>query len=405
MPLPADEQSDPCLQQVRTIVSLLAPQRRVIGSSIIAIATIAATARAAQPLSEVRGILPSDSSGWHVGGDDPMDWPVQRLPAGMRYVSRSGHKITWSLDLPTNEDGLFALRCPQVSDHRFAVKVETGNLTNQSGEVYCPYCGYKARIDSFYTPEHRQRIDDAIRVIIDQAHDYAVSRLNDALSGFKGRTPTPSRPSPVRPLYSYTPEPTRRIMTCGNCDESYAVFGIALYCWSCGQRSPLECFIELLQVQRSILAHVDGLPDELRAQIEASGGINKIHEDTVKDTFSALEGFLDGEFRSRVAHADQVLKSKGNIFQRLNDASALYDDHLHVPLDGLDSEAWAALLNAGALRHLLTHANGIVDLKYLQQVPGSRFQIGQRIHVGRQDAEKVLDAATALSQALQAALT
>jgi hypothetical protein len=93
-----------------------------------------------------------------------------------------------------------------------------------------------------------------------------------------------------------------------------------------------------------------------------------------------------------------------NIFQRLRDASGLYERHLGVSLEGLDGQAWPALLDAAALRHLLTHANGIVDEQYLTAVPASRLQLGQRVHVGRAEAESALNAATSLAQALLAAL-
>jgi hypothetical protein len=47
---------------------------------------------------------------------------------------------------------------------------------------------------------------------------------------------------------------------------------------------------------------------------------------------------------------------------------------------------WPALLDAAALRHLLTHANGIVDEQYSTAVPASRLKLGQRVHVGRAEA-------------------
>lgn len=341
-----------------------------------------------------------------------MQWE-KRVPPGMRYVSRAGDVITWSLEMPVNDDGLFGLLCPYSADHRFAMKVQSSGDSSGSGEsdgtgeasiLFCPYCGYRGEMDEFYTPEHRRRIDDAVKGVADQLVSDALDRITDVFRRSKSFTVTPGRRPPVRPLYSYTPEPTRRSMTCGTCDETYAVFGIALYCVSCGQLSPAECFTETLDVQRRVMSHLDDLPADIRAQMEADGVFTKIYEDSVKNTFSALEVFLRQVFRSRVTNADHVLRRERNIFQRLRDASGLYERHLGVSLEGLDGQAWPALLDAAALRHLLTHANGIVDEQYSTAVPANRLQLGQRVHVGRAEAESALNAATSLAQALPAAL-
>jgi hypothetical protein len=78
---------------------------------------------------------------------------------------------------------------------------------------------------------------------------------------------------------------------------------------------------------------------------------------------------------------------------------------LQVSLHSLDPEAWAVLLEGVALRHLLIHANGIVDSKHLAAVPTSKFQLGQHVHVGRSEAESMVRAAETLSRALLIAIS
>lgn len=261
-------------------------------------------------------------------------------------------------------------------------------------------------IKDFFPPETWRRLQDAAKAMAEQYVAQAFTEMHgNAIRGSRHMSFTPGRPPAIRRLSTYAPEPTRRTMTCGSCSESYAVFGIALYCVKCGALPPAERFTEVLQVQRRLLSHFDDLPAELRVQMEADGAFTRIYEDTVKDTFGALESFLDGVFRSRVAGAACLLKKQGNVFQRLAQASVLYEAHLQVPLDVLDVPAWATLLDGTALRHVLTHSNGVVDAKYLLAVPTSPYQVGQRVHVSRADAVATLDAATVLGQALLAALT
>ncbi len=74
----------------------------------------------------------------------------KRVPPGMRYVSRTGDVITWSLEMPVNDDGLFGFQCPDSADHRFATKIQSSDESHGSdkpdgsGEasiLFCPYCG------------------------------------------------------------------------------------------------------------------------------------------------------------------------------------------------------------------------------------------------------------------------
>jgi hypothetical protein len=58
----------------------------------------------------------------------------KRVPSGMRYVSRAGDVITWSLEMPVNDDDLFGLLCPYSADHRFAMKVQSSRDSSGSGE-------------------------------------------------------------------------------------------------------------------------------------------------------------------------------------------------------------------------------------------------------------------------------
>jgi hypothetical protein len=40
----------------------------------------------------------------------------QQMPQGMRYISKSGNVMKFSLEMPVNDDGLYQLQCPQSAD-------------------------------------------------------------------------------------------------------------------------------------------------------------------------------------------------------------------------------------------------------------------------------------------------
>ena len=45
---------------------------------------------------------------------------------------------------------------------------------------------------------------------------------------------------------------------------------------------------------------------------------------------------------------------------------------------------------ASAMRHVLTHNGGVVDVKFLEQVPDWPQAMGQRLHVSEKDASEFL---------------
>lgn len=108
-------------------------------------------------------------------------------------------------------------------------------------------------------------------------------------------------------------------------------------------------------------------------------------------------------FYERVPNPDDVLKTAkmhGSAFQRLGDVETLYRDHLGLDLPVALGADWATLLESMAARHVLIHASGIVDQKYLDHAPDSPLRIGQRITVNLARVNSLLVAASALGARL-----
>jgi hypothetical protein len=161
-------------------------------------------------------------------------------------------------------------------------------------------------------------------------------------------------------------------MTCGTCGESYAVFGIAFYCVRCGALRPADRFTKLLALQWRILDGLDLLPGNVRTQMETDGAYTRFYEGTVTGASGASESFLGSVFRARVSDTETILRGRQSVFQRLDQASDLYMEHLGVQLGSLAPLSWAVLVGSVALRPVLVHNDGIVDDKYLQRIPDSR---------------------------------
>jgi hypothetical protein len=79
-------------------------------------------------------------------------------------------------------------------------------------------------------------------------------------------------------------------------------------------------------------------------------------------------------------------------FRRLQDTNELYQQHLGVDLEAaVGPQVWAALLQAAAIRHLLTHNAGVIDAKFLTRVTSWPQRQGERLQVRRDDTDRFLD--------------
>ena len=80
-------------------------------------------------------------------------------------------------------------------------------------------------------------------------------------------------------------------------------------------------------------------------------------------------------------------------FQRLEEVNRIYVREVGVHLKEKAGNAlWDQLQQSGAMRHVLTHNAGIVDAKFLRIHPAWHQGLGERIQVGRTDADSFLEA-------------
>jgi hypothetical protein len=228
------------------------------------------------------------------------------------------------------------MRCQQQPrDHVF--KVQVSQEQESASPVHCPYCGYRADLWAF-APEQLAVAEAAATAVAEQHLAAEVSDMLRRTFGGSSHASSPhsgfgidisyrsDSPPPRRSLPTFEVEETRRTMECERCQEQFAVYGLAIYCPSCGQLAPAQQFGELLRVQQERLAALDVIPTEHKRPLAESGVLTANYESTIKDGFTALETYLKSRF---IADAPTVsLVGKGPVFQRLEEAAELYTAHL-----------------------------------------------------------------------------
>jgi hypothetical protein len=109
-----------------------------------------------------------------------------------------------------------------------------------------------------------------------------------------------------------------------------------------------------------------------------------------RTAFGALETYLKDRFQQEAKNLTKPPAT--TTFQRLQDTNEHYQQHLGVDLEAaVGAQVWAALLQAAAIRHVLTHNAGVIDAKFLTRVTGWPQRQGERLQVRRADADRFLD--------------
>lgn len=329
-----------------------------------------------------------------------------RKPDGVGEIEITSDGFTAPIAIPPDEEGYFGRECPSCTG-LFKMRKDEYKALPDELELTCPYCGHREDHGAFLSTAQRERVMAAAKGL---AYQFVHAQVNDMLSSTFGsrrstsRSPIgvnisyqPGSPPPIMALPEIAEDRTRLIIHCAACTNHHAVYSATAFCPVCGPRPAAETVLEAIRAAKDALAIEDRLPEDERETLRAAGVFERIAIDSVKSDVSLFEQFASAQFAQRVATAADLTKGKGNVFQRLDDTAKLFRDHARLDLPRLaGDDRWQRLHKTFAQRHVLTHNGGIVDAKFVAQVPDTSFHEGQRLIISRDDAETALDDLSAL---------
>ncbi|MBT8225843.1 MAG: hypothetical protein KJO75_10145 [Dactylosporangium sp.] len=328
------------------------------------------------------------------------------MPQGAEIVGQQGDVFEMQISIPTDDHGFFGRQCPSCSQ-LFRVDSAGYEALPDELELWCVYCGHHAEHSEFMT---QQQLDRALRA----AGDLGVQLVGQALDGVFDQMTTPrprsgfgieisirSTPFYPQPLPGIDEEKLIRIRSCGGCALRYAVFGEHRFCPVCG---PLPADVVALDALSAETARLDGLanlPADATATLREQGVFTRIWVDTLENLVGVVEPLAAAVFHAAVADADQRVKGKGNVFQRLDDTADLFVAAGYPDLRAtLGVAIWQRLGEVWATRHVFTHNDGVVDTKYLAKVPASPVRPGQRLTISEALCRQAISDTVALCQAI-----
>jgi hypothetical protein len=319
-----------------------------------------------------------------------------RMPDGAEIISEQGGTVTMHISMPADDAGHFGRQCPSCA-RMFRMHVADYKALPDDIRLTCPYCCLEEDHSRFMTQQQLERMRAAAGAY---AQQLVVKELDDIFGGMarsvnagRGtlRMSYSGRSRAVSPLPAIAEEAPIRERTCAACGNRYAVFGEHVACPACGPLPPNVVAQDALDAQEALLAVFDHIPAEVLGKLREGGSVERTAASTLGAVVSILETYMKRTFLDRVPGGDNLIAGKGNIFQRLDDTAQLFRDHCATDLPGLlGTVSWNRLRLLYGIRHLLTHANGVVDARHLTRFPDHGVVVGQRVGLALADAREAL---------------
>ena len=319
-----------------------------------------------------------------------------RLPDGAAIVSEEAGVVKMSVTMPADDSGHFGRQCPDC-ERMFRINAADYKALPDDQLLTCPYCCVVQLHTEYLTEQQKQRALAAVREYVLQQVKGSLNNTFNNLAqqsrsrGHAGvsvtyRASADTEPDPLPPIDEESPIRER---TCNRCSTRYAIFGEHIACPVCGPLPPGVVSRDALDAQEVALAILEGLPTDFLNQLRESGALERTAAGTLGSVVSILETLLKQIFLDRVPGGDAMIAGKGNVFQRLDDISHLYRDHLDIDFPAaLGASDWDRMRTLYGVRHLHTHANGVADAKYVAQFHDS--VVGKRVNATFEDAREAI---------------
>lgn len=330
---------------------------------------------------------------------------LRQLEQGMRI----------SIDLPLDEKGSIDRRCPSSECGRhFKVVYDDWRDKVPDERAFCPYCRFEQDPQDWNTSDQEEHIRSVglahVQGIIDRAMQSDAHRQNmrersrprRGLIDISMTMDFKPRPRPLIVPLSMA-EALRQDFSCEVCACRWSSLGSSFFCPACGHNSAAVMFDRTIDTVRKLIEQLPGIMGGLPDTDTAEDAKRQIMEDQIGRLVGAFERL--GEALCESLPASRRALKKGNIFQRIDDASDWWQQSV-----GAGFDAWLGLAELVRLRilyqrrHLLVHRQGIVDQAYLDRSGDVAYRLSQRIVVRPDDVSDLAGLLEKLAEGLRNAV-
>lgn len=314
--------------------------------------------------------------------------PNRMFANTLRLLEDLDHKtITYRMPILPDEDGYIDHECPNPNClAQFKVKAEDWDALITDDTVYCPFCGYAAPSNQWYTTEQIEQAENNAfhkveamlgNALSMDARDFNASQPKKSFlklsMNYSGVTSFVNIPAAAM-------EAMEQKIECDNCHAQYSVIGSAFYCPCCGKNSARLTFANTVDKVRAKIEHMDSIRETISktSKDDAARTCESMIESSVSDLVIAFQRLCEAVYPL----VDSSTNLPRNVFQRLQDGSALWKN-----ATGKGYEDWVSSYEYDKLkicfqqRHLLQHQDGIVDQDYINKSGDNSYRIGQHLRI------------------------
>jgi len=339
-----------------------------------------------------------------------MDW--HEMKQFHRGKDNQGRDM-FNIPLQPDDDGMVGRECPNADCQPRYFKITPPDHLQSDGagqakppveSLCCPYCARRDGFQQFTTEEQIQWVKSLmLRDVVRQVQRTLQSAFRTHTRPAHGGIFTVRlsyKPGRLPSVRHYAEKRLRNIVRCDQCNETYAVYGVAPVCPFCGMGNLSLHLKRSLGVILSLL--------EFRPEVEAKAGQDAGYHllgNCLEDCISLFEGFLKVIYE-RALPASLSLQDRRNAveafrntFQSLSRAQTAFQAELSYDLFQAVSALDLDFLEVQfAKRHVITHNLSLVDGRYRTQADAWQ-RSGQDLDLSPEDVLRLADRITTVLSA------
>lgn len=333
----------------------------------------------------------------------------------LRELKKMERGISISIDIPLDEKGCLDRRCPATEcGATFKVPFDDWRDKVPEERAFCPFCGHEESSQEWCTPQQAEFIKQValkhVTGALGSAFASGARRFNQQ-QRFRPRNglidlTMSMQYKPGAPIIAVPPESAealRQEFVCEQCPCRWSSLGASYFCPACGHNSAASSFATTITTVRNFLASTPSLRTTLVETIgedDADTTVRQLVEDQFGRVVGAFERYSEHLFDQLPTAG--LINKKGNVFQRIADASDLWKQATGKGYADLLPPAEVAELSRFVLqRHVLGHKQGIIDQKYIDKSGDDRFRPGQRLIIRAVHVERLVELVDRLGIALK----
>ncbi|MHA1386224.1 MAG: hypothetical protein ACTSR3_20920 [Candidatus Helarchaeota archaeon] len=298
--------------------------------------------------------------------------------------------------LKGDKEGFIGRSCPKYSCRKF-FKIKISEFI-KSGffHHYCPYCGLKQHKNEFLTTEQQKYI---ISIAQKEAIDMIAPEFKKLERKFSQGLIRIKVQIPDIRIQNYIEKSLSNVIICPNCNNTYITLEPSFFCPYCGKLPPITQWRQTVhEIQNNLFfIQENELSDETSQELKEHGFFRRIIENNVKDLVTGFETYCKDKFAELISSrlppntAESIIRGIGNSFQNLRRGNNLFEFNLGYSYRNSISNAQCDELKVFfQKRHVLTHNNGIIDQRYVQNTNSNQGLIGQRITISEYEITQAL---------------